>query len=317
MKLPPKFAAWLSLGRVANLPSAIANVWMGMLLGAGGWSPWSQWLLLSLSSAALYTAGMILNDWWDVGKDSLERPERPLPSGRIGVTTAGVVGFGLLGLGVAAATCAGRVDNSTLSLRPFVVASLLALAIVLYDIVLKRTPFAPWLMGVCRGLNVLLGASVSLNQGGWSGIPEAAWWIGICLAIYVAGITWIARSEAGEIRRGPLVLGAALILLALLGYAGIVRSPQFLQRVGGARSLEFFPLLILAIGFPILRRALRAIKNLQPRTVQGAVITALRSMIVLDASVCIVAGQGSLIYGLAVLALLPVGLLLNSVSRHT
>jgi hypothetical protein len=40
-------------------------------------------------------------------------------------------------------------------------------------------------------------------------------------------------------------------------------------------------------------------------------------MIVLDASVCIVAGQGSLIYGLAVLALLPVGLLLNSVSRHT
>lgn len=317
MKLPPKFAAWLALGRVANLPSAIANVWMGMLLGTGGWLPWSQWLLLSLSSAALYTAGMILNDWWDVGKDSLERPERPLPSGRIGVTTAGVVGFSLLGLGVALAAWAGRIENSAANLQPLVVASLLALAIVLYDIVLKRTPLAPWLMGICRGLNVLLGASVSLNQDGWSGIPEAAWWIAICLAIYVAGITWIARSEAGEIRRGPIVLGTAMIFLALLGYAGIGRSSQFLQRVAGARSLEFFPLLILAVGFPILRRAFRAIKNLQPRTVQGAVITALRSMIVLDASVCIVAGQGSVIYGLAVLALLPLGLLLNSVSRHT
>lgn len=317
MKLPLQLAAWLTLARVANLPSAIANVWMGMLLGTGGWVPWSQWLLLSLSSAALYTAGMILNDWWDVEKDALERPERPLPSGQVSVSTAGFVGFGLLGLGVTLAGLAGRADDAVLTIRPLVIAGVLALSIVLYDIVLKRTPLAPWLMGVCRGLNVLLGASVSLNQGGWSGIAEAAWWIAICLAIFVAGITWIARSEAGEIRRGPLVLGTLLILLALIGYAAIVRSPQFLQRVGGARSLEFFPLLILAIGFPILRRAFRAIKNLQPRTVQGTVITALRSMIVLDASVCVVAGQGSILYGLAVLALLPVGLLLNSVSRHT
>lgn len=288
-----------------------------MLLATGSWLPWSRWLLLSLSSAALYTAGMVLNDWWDVEKDTLERPERPLPSGRIGVSMAGVVGFGLLGLGVALAGLAGRADDAVLTIRPLVIASVLALSIVLYDIVLKRTPLAPWLMGVCRGLNVLLGASVSLYQGGWSGIAEAAWWIAICLAIFVAGITWIARSEAAEIRRGPLVLGTILIIVALIGYAAIVRSPQFLQRVGGARSLEFFPILILAIGFPILRRAFRAIKNLQPRTVQGTVITALRSMIVLDASICIVAGQGSILYGLAVLALLPVGLLLNSVSRHT
>lgn len=317
MKLNPTLSAWLALTRVANLPSALANIWVGMLLGTGGWTPWSQWLLLSLASASLYTAGMVLNDWWDVAKDAIERPDRPLPSGKILATTAAVVGFGLLALGVGLAFLAGRVGSESVNLRPALVATGLAGSIVLYDIVLKRTPLAPWVMGACRGLNLLLGASVAQSHGGWSGIPNPVWWLAGCLAVYVSGVTWLARSEAGEIRRGLLVLGAALVAVALAGYAWVVGSPQFLQFVGGARDVGFYPLLILAIGFPILRRAIRAIGNLQSRTVQGAVITALRSMIVLDASICIVAGQGSLLYGLAVLALLPVGLLLNSVSRHT
>jgi 4-hydroxybenzoate polyprenyltransferase len=308
--------SWLELGRVANLPSALANVWMGMLVATGGWVPTWKWGLLSLASAALYTAGMILNDWWDVEQDLRERPERPIPSGRVGRFAAGAVGFTLLGLGVGLAALAG-VLAPAFSWRPLTVAGLLAVAILLYDIVLKRTVAAPWLMGACRGLNVLLGASPALTQGGWSGFATPVLWLAGCLALYVAGITWLARSEAGAIRRGPLILGASLIALALAGYVWVVQSAEFLQLVAGARQIGLFPLLILAIGFPILRRAVRAIRNLQPRTVQGAVITALRSMVILDASVCIIAGQGSLLYGLAVLALLPVGLLLNSVSRHT
>lgn len=308
--------AWLELGRVANLPSALANVWMGMLVATGGWLPVGQLVLLSLASASLYTAGMILNDWWDVEQDLSERPGRPLPSGRIDVFTAGLAGFALLGLGVGLAATAGVLAN-TFTWRPLAVALLLATAILLYDIVLKRTAAAPWLMGTCRGLNVLLGASSALTAGGWSGFAAPLLWLAGCLAIYVAGITWLARSEAGEVRRGPLVLGSVLIALGLAGYVWVVQSPEFLQLVAGPREVGIFPLLILAIGFPILRRALRAIRNLQPRSVQGAVITALRSMIILDAAVCIIAGQGSLLFGLAVLALLPVGLLLNSVSRHT
>jgi 4-hydroxybenzoate polyprenyltransferase len=311
-----RLMAWLELGRVANLPSALANVWMGMLIATGGWLPVWQWLLLSLASAALYTAGMVLNDWWDVEQDQRERPERPLPSGRIKTNTAGWAGFLLLGCGVGLAGCAG-VLASSMTWRPLAIAGLLAIAILLYDIVLKRTVAAPWVMGACRGLNVLLGASPALTLGGWSGFAPPVLGLAACLTVYVAGITWLARSEAGVVRRGPLVLGSVLIGLALAGYVWVVQSAEFLQMVGGARQVGLYPLLILAIGFPILKRAWRAIGNLQPRTVQGAVVTALRSMVFLDASVCIIAGQGSLLYGLAVLALLPVGLLLNSVSRHT
>lgn len=311
-----RLQAWLELGRVANLPSALANVWMGLLVATGGWSPVWQWFLLSLASAALYTSGMILNDWWDFDEDVRERPERPLPSGRVSRAAAGWAGFGLLVTGVILAGAAGGLMPSPIW-RPLVVALLLAASIVLYDIVLKRTAAAPWLMGICRGLNVLLGASPALTVGGWSGFAAPVLWIAGCLAIYVAGITWLARNEAGTVSRRPLVLGLVLVVVALIGYSSVVQSPQFLQLVRGPRDVWLFSMLMVAIGLPVIRRAARAIRNLQPRTVRGAVITALRSMVILDASVCVVAGQGSLFYGLAVLALLPLGLLLNSVSRHT
>ncbi len=308
--------AWLELGRVANLPSALANVWMGLLVATGGWTPWWQWGLLSLASACLYTAGMVLNYWWDVEQDRLERPDRPLPSGRIGLRSAGIAGFSLLGAGVLLAALAGGLAT-TATVRPMVVGGLLAMAILAYDILLKASFLAPWIMGLCRGLNVLLGASPALSQGGWSGFATPVILLAACLAIYVAGITWLARSEAGVVRRGPLILGGGLIAVALAGYVGVVQSHSFLQLVNVAREIRLYPFLILAIGFPILSRTVRAIRHLRPQSVQGAVITALRSMIILDASVCVIAGQGSLTYGLAVLALLPVGLFLNSVSRNT
>uniref|UniRef100_UPI001E65DD69 UbiA family prenyltransferase n=1 Tax=Cellulomonas hominis TaxID=156981 RepID=UPI001E65DD69 len=60
--------------------------------------------LLPLASACLYAGGMALNDWADRDLDAVERPERPVPSGRIGAGRAlGVAaGLGAAGLALAA-----------------------------------------------------------------------------------------------------------------------------------------------------------------------------------------------------------------------
>ena len=44
-----------------------------------------------------------LNDFFDAEVDAVERPERPIPSGRISRSTAGCVGWSLLAAGVLAA----------------------------------------------------------------------------------------------------------------------------------------------------------------------------------------------------------------------
>src|SRR5437763_16333813 len=62
---------------------------------------------LSAASVCLYWAGMAANDWADRELDAKERPERPIPSGRVSPGTAVGVSAGLNAAGHALAGLAG------------------------------------------------------------------------------------------------------------------------------------------------------------------------------------------------------------------
>jgi 4-hydroxybenzoate polyprenyltransferase len=107
---------------------------------------------VAAASVCLYWGGMAANDWADREVDAKERPERPIPSGRVTPNTALGLAAGLTaaGLGLAALT-GGR--------RALGIAAPLAGAVWAYDLWLKNTPAGPAAMAACRGLDVLLGAS--------------------------------------------------------------------------------------------------------------------------------------------------------------
>ena len=63
----------------------------------------------------------------------------------------------------------------------------------LYDRRLKGTLIAPLGMGACRFLNVLLGMSAAAEP--WY---EVHWLIAAAVGIYIAGVTWFARTEAEQ-----------------------------------------------------------------------------------------------------------------------
>jgi len=107
---------------------------------------------LAAASVCLYWSGMAANDWSDRELDAVERPERPIPSGRVTPTQALGVAAGLTAAGVALAALAG-------GRRALSVALPLAGAVWAYDLRAKNTPAGPAVMAACRGLDVLLGAS--------------------------------------------------------------------------------------------------------------------------------------------------------------
>lgn len=107
---------------------------------------------LATASVCLYWAGMAANDWSDRELDAVERPERPIPSGRISPDLALGVAAGLTAAGLAVAAASG-------GRRALTVAVPLAAAIWVYDTTLKNTAAGPAGMALCRGLDVLLGAS--------------------------------------------------------------------------------------------------------------------------------------------------------------
>ena len=93
---------YLRLLRVANVFTALADVLMGYACVERQLAPLLPLAGLLATSALLYLAGMVLNDVFDLETDRQERPERPLPAGRIAWRAARRWGFALLLAGVAA-----------------------------------------------------------------------------------------------------------------------------------------------------------------------------------------------------------------------
>ncbi|MCC9707514.1 UbiA family prenyltransferase [Streptomyces sp. MNU76] len=103
------------------------------------------------SSVCLYWAGMALNDYADATVDAVERPERPVPSGRVPRRTALAVAGTLTAGGLALAAASGG-RRSLLGALP------LTAAVWAYDLKLKSTPAGPAAMASARALDVLAGA---------------------------------------------------------------------------------------------------------------------------------------------------------------
>jgi 4-hydroxybenzoate polyprenyltransferase len=294
---------YAQLVRLPNLPSAMADIGMaGLATGAlahpGAWLPFT---ILLLASSCLYMAGMVLNDFFDVEQDARERPDRPIPSGRVSRREAAWLGAFLLASGVLVALLAGwamallgQTGNVT---RPVVIALCLVVAILLYDGWLKRTWLGPLVMGSCRFLNVLLGLSLA---------GAAAWSLGLHLAgvvgLYIVGVTWFARTEARTSSQAALAGAAAVMLVAL-----ILAVPLPLHDPP-ERASVLFPYLLVGLGFVVGLPVSRAIASPTPQRVQAGVRRALLGLILLD-TVLATARAGTL--GLVLLVLLLPALYLN------
>ncbi len=138
--------AALELVRAPATLSVPGDTMAGAALAGRGGTP-----ALAAASVLLYWAGMALNDWADRDIDAVERPERPIPSGRISANQALGIAAGLTGAGIAVAAAAG-------GKKGFAIASLLGAAVWAYDMGLKHTPAGPASMAACRTLDVMLGA---------------------------------------------------------------------------------------------------------------------------------------------------------------
>src|SRR6266496_4496406 len=99
---PSRLLAYAQLIRLPNVFTAMADIFMGFWFTHETLSPVCIFLLLLLSSSCLYTAGMVLNDVFDVQRDRRERPQRPIPSGRVTLKVATRLGWALICFGIAA-----------------------------------------------------------------------------------------------------------------------------------------------------------------------------------------------------------------------
>ncbi|MGE3313009.1 MAG: UbiA family prenyltransferase [Limisphaerales bacterium] len=199
---------WLILGRVSNLPTVWSNCLAAWLLGGGG-SP-GRLMLALLGGSLIYVAGMFLNDACDVEFDRVHRGERPIPSGEVTVPQVWVAGLGLL--------LAGWICLVLLGTAGMILGVLLLMAVMAYDFVHKSVSFSPVLMAACRFFLFLAAGSAAAE-----GIVGRTVWSGLVLALYIVGLSYVARCESAG---GLKAAWPFLLLGAPIALAGFVNAPS-------------------------------------------------------------------------------------------
>jgi 4-hydroxybenzoate polyprenyltransferase len=298
---------WLQLLRLPTVFTAMADVFCGFFIAdflttdrASDWTvlPW-----LLISSAGLYLGGMVLNDVFDARLDAIERPERPIPSGRISRASASAAGGLLLLVGILAAGAAWLAVDLVGQVP--MIAVLIAVTVLSYDIYLKSTWTGPFGMAVCRFLNLSLGAGTAIGVSG----NVLAWQFPVLgascgLAVYIVGVTWFARNEAGNASRLSLAGGLTVAVLGVTVTATTVLSSQNNRTIAAIGLAQFAAIVLVTIG-----RGIAAIQNGQSGLLQRTVGKMLLWIIILDGATVFAVTGDAVLEGLILLLVVPATLL--------
>ncbi|RYY35659.1 MAG: polyprenyltransferase [Sphingobacteriaceae bacterium] len=280
--------------RPANVVTSVADVLAGAAI-AGAFTSMQQWadiVLLSLSTACLYAGGIVFNDVFDAELDKVERPERAIPSGIISIKTAARLGALLL--------LAGFFLASFVSFASAALAMGITFFALLYNKISKHHPFfGPLNMGLCRGLNLLLGISV---------IPAALgeWYLlTIVPIVYIFSITMISRGEVHGGNKTNLYIAAGLYGLV----TGIILYFIFMNKRWWALAF------LLPFLWMIMKPLAKAVADPIGKNIGAAVKAGVISLILMDAAWA--ATFSTLYVALAIACLLPISMWLAKIFSVT
>lgn len=242
-----KLRALLELCRISNLPTVWSNVAAGYFIGLAlyyaelnnsslaevdlvesishmSWKLMLHPLLMIAGISLIYCGGMVLNDYWDRVIDALERPDRPIPSGRVKASTAGSLSIALLSTGFLISggwLLFALFDNFALfvALIPHLSALILLVScVVLYNRVHQANATSVLLMGLCRALAFLVPALfyfpypiVISDQSQWAVFVAAP---AATLFFYTFAISIVARREVEP--GGPRKFGGPKTIMNMI-----------------------------------------------------------------------------------------------------
>jgi 4-hydroxybenzoate polyprenyltransferase len=264
----------LQLTRMALVFTALADsgcellLWGARQAADSGTSLWrqldpAQCVAMAVTSIGLYGFGMSLNDIIDRRRDTRVSPNRPLPSGRIGIATAHIVCALLVLMGIVGGEIYSTIAASPLSLmlvvftaalitfydfagKYLVAPGLLSLGLIRFFHATVAAPSLPVLWHPLLLLNhVTIVSTIAYH---WEqkrpALRPVHWWsvfLGLggfdALAI---GLVWWRRHARYPLRRAvdilsikPALLGPALAVAVFIFLAILIRRRNANQRDAG------------------------------------------------------------------------------------
>jgi geranylgeranylglycerol-phosphate geranylgeranyltransferase len=142
---------WVSITRPLNILITACAVFIGALL-TGTLSPLSKIILALCSAAFICAGGNVLNDYFDVDIDKINKPRRPLPSGKIQKNNALIYSVTLLACGFLLAFF--------ISLQAVLLAAIAVVLLVSYNAYVKRRT------GIIGNMLISMTGALPIAYGG-------------------------------------------------------------------------------------------------------------------------------------------------------
>jgi 4-hydroxybenzoate polyprenyltransferase len=222
---------WFDLARAGNFPSVASNVLAAFVLSSATGSTQMSWSVLVVAIVAaclVYAGGATFNDVADAEFDARHRPERAIPSKRIGRATAGWMAGIEMAIGLGLLIAAGASAWWALAL---------AATILVYDWIHKRWKLSVVLMAGCR---VLLALAIASLPGHFIGGAFQGW-LG-ALFVYIVTLSVIARweynvVEANRAARIGRAVGRLLAFIPLIDAVALLLVGEWIPAMACAAAV--------------------------------------------------------------------------------
>jgi geranylgeranylglycerol-phosphate geranylgeranyltransferase len=234
-----KILYFIELSRPINGLIAFISVFLGALLASNSLSPLANVFIVAIAAFLIISAGNALNDLCDVKIDKINKPKRPIPSGKITRKEALTFSVVLLEIG----TCMGML----VGLTAFLIAFSVSVCLAFYAIWLKRTPLAGNIVvGLLTAL-IFISGGVAVNSLTGTIIPAIFAFLFTTAREIVKDIEDIEGDRKAGAKTTPIFWGSrvAMCLIFIFMASVIVFSPiPYLARM---YSLKYLIVVVLGV----------------------------------------------------------------------
>ena len=239
-----------------------ANVWIGGLsIGVGAWvtgllSPFQNVLLACFSGALITGAANTINDFYDIEIDRINKPARPLPSGKVSPQTAFFWAIFLFIAGVGTSLLINK--------TAFWIASTASVLLFFYSYSFKRLPLiGNFTVSLVAGLAFIYGG-VSVGRFKQALIPATFAFLFHFGREILKDIEDISGDRAGRARTFPICCGvkAAQMLITFIFF--LLISATFLPYLNGEYNLRYFLIVLPGVDLYLLYVIFAVWRNTEP-----------------------------------------------------
>ncbi|HHE47102.1 MAG TPA: hypothetical protein ENL08_05315, partial [Bacteroidetes bacterium] len=237
-------ASW-ELLRPVNLVITALTVWVGGIIAGGVEVMLNGTLLCAAFAAALVAAGgNAINDAYDEDVDQLNRPDRPIPSGRLDYVSAFKLGGGISIFGI--------IISYLLKPGLGIIALCVALLLWVYSVSLKRTILlGNFAVGICGGLAFIFGALAVDNPAGGMYPALFAFLIHIGREI-VKDIEDVSGDRLCGAMTLPVVAGGQHAQRVAAFMLMMLATAVFIPYWTGDFSRNYFYIMLTAVDLPLM-----------------------------------------------------------------